>query len=169
MLFNEQIKLRNAMTGIDVINDKELDCTRIPSFSSTTSRTESTSDPTINTSNSSVISSIPSRSRSNSISSASGLNVASPRVSSAASSQLIGGMSLKETLRVVIGEIELLRKAVQEIEIVKRRLSVMDTLQLEMESLSTRFQEMSHDYIGMTQQVCARQSNFVQSCEPEVN
>jgi predicted nuclease with TOPRIM domain len=66
---------------------------------------------------------------------------------------LIGGLSLKETLRFVNAEFESMRKAVQEIEIVKSRLGVMDTLQLEIENLSTRFQEMSHDYIGMTQQV----------------
>lgn len=79
--------------------------------------------------------------------------MASPRVSSAACSQLIGGLSLKESLRFVTAEVESLRKAVQEIELVKNRLSAMDTLQLEMENLSMKFQEMSHDYIGMTQQV----------------
>ena len=168
VLFSEQIKLRNAMTGNDVINDKDLDRTQVPSFSSATSRTESTSDPSSTTSSSSVSISISTKSRSNSISSASGLNVASPRVSTCvASSQLIGGLSLKETLRFVIAEVESLRKAVQEVEIVKSRLNVMNSLQLEMENLSSKFQEMSHDYIGMTQQVviiqCA-QSNAVQSC-----
>jgi hypothetical protein len=104
VLFSEQIKLRNAVTGNDVINEKEVDSTRVPSFFSTTSRTESTSDPSSTTSSSSVSISIATKSRSNSISSASGSNVASPRVSNAASSQLIGGLSLKETLRFVNAE-----------------------------------------------------------------
>lgn len=85
--------------------------------------------------------------------------------SSVASSQLIGGLSLKETLRFVIAEVESLRKAVQEVEIVKSRLSILDSLQLEMENLSTKFQEMSHDYIGMTQQVVIIQHvTMIQCC-----
>jgi septum formation topological specificity factor MinE len=69
------------------------------------------------------------------------------------SSQLLGGLSIKETLRFVLVEIESLRTSVLEIEAVKSRLSLMETLQQEILNLPTKFQEMSHDYVGMTQQV----------------
>lgn len=77
---------------------------------------------------------------------------------------------MKETLRFVLAEIGSLRKSVQEIEAVKSRLGVMETLQMEMESLSTKFQEMSYDYIGMTQQVpidiIHMQSELITWCIP---
>ncbi|XP_024374724.1 root phototropism protein 3 [Physcomitrium patens] len=151
VLFSEQIKLRNAMTGNDVVNDKELD-NGLSSFSSTTSRTESSIDPTSSTNSSS---SVPTKSRCNSISSASGLNlgIASPSVASTVSSQLLGGLSIKETLRFVLAEVESLRKSILDIETVKSRLNVIDALRMDMENLSLRFHEMSHDYTGMTQQV----------------
>jgi hypothetical protein len=141
------------MTGNEVMIDKEVQSTRPPNFSPTTSITESSSDPTTSNSSSSTTFSIATKSHSTSTSissSASGLN---PSVSSAASSQLPGGLSMKETLRFVTAEVESLKKAVQEIETVKSRLSVMESLQLEIHRLSSRFQEMAHDYTGMAQQV----------------
>ncbi|KAG0590398.1 hypothetical protein KC19_1G096700 [Ceratodon purpureus] len=173
LLFSEQIKLRNEMTGNNVINEKDLG-DHLPSFSSTTSSSESSSDASSDTTSStgttssstSVSASTATRShnpslsiaksRTPSLSSASELDLAiakSPSIASVVSSQLLGGLSIKETLRFVLAEIESLRKSVQEIEAVKSRLSLMDTLQLEMQNLSTKFQEMSHDYVGMTQQV----------------
>jgi hypothetical protein len=142
VLISEQIKLRNAMTGNEVMIDKEVQSTRPPNFSPTTSNSSSSTTFSIATKSHSTSTSISS--------SASGLN---PSVSSAASSQLPGGLSMKETLRFVTAEVESLKKAVQEIETVKSRLSVMESLQLEIHRLSSRFQEMAHDYTGMAQQV----------------
>lgn len=129
--------------------DKEVESTRLPNFSPTTSITESSStEPTTSTTFS-----IATKSHSNSTSTSSSASGLNPSVSSAASSQLPGGLSMKETLRFVTAEVESLKKAVQEMETVKSRLSVMESLQLEIHRLSSRFQEMAHDYTGMTQQV----------------
>lgn len=170
LLFSEQIKLRNEMTGNDVIHEKDLG-SALPSFSTSTSSsstTDSSSDATSTTlssgsSSTSASSSSSSNTRkssrrsSRSISSASALEnelaIDIRRSPSVVSSPLLGGLSVKNTIRFVLAEVESLRKSVQEMESVKSRLRDMETLKMEMEHLTSKFQEMSQDYVGMTHQV----------------
>ncbi|KAG0571034.1 hypothetical protein KC19_6G206900 [Ceratodon purpureus] len=167
VLFTEQVKLRNAITGTAIVNDKGVGS--IPaSFSSSGSRdtsySESSSDPLSSSSTSGSDTSTTTLSNSTttgtSSSSAYSLSIHSVAPSAApsaapsvVSSLMPGGLNVKDTLRGALSEIELLRTAVQEIEMVKARLGFMDVLQQEMENINRKFMDLAHDYTGMTHQV----------------
>lgn len=162
VLFTEQVKLRNAITGTALINDKGVDSISA-SFSSSASRESysenGSSDPLSSSRASTNTSTTTSRSNSTasgSRSSACTLSIHSvaPSVApSAVSSLMPGGLNVKDSLRGALSEIELLRMAVQEIEMVKARLGFMDVLQKELENINRKFMDLAHDYTGMTHQV----------------
>lgn len=87
-------------------------------------------------------------------------------VASAVSSLLPGGLTVKEGLKTAMSDIELLRSALQEIELLKSRLSLVDNLHIEMDSMNKKFQDLAHDYTGMTHQVFYRVHDSSQNPNP---
>ncbi|CAK9868112.1 unnamed protein product [Sphagnum jensenii] len=144
VLFSEQVKLRNAITGTAVVHDIDLS----GSSSSGHSSSRSSSDITGTTSTSTTTSSA---------------TTARGSVSSIASSLLPGGLSLKESVKVAMLEIETLRKAalevetlqkaVLEVETLKNGLSSLEILRCDIETITNKFAELAHDYTQTTQQV----------------